>query len=109
MYRIFEVNYDLRVQPKPNYANLYAELKSFPGWCQVLESMWFVYTDLQAFEVYNRVCRHLHRADRTWVNEVGSNYYGWLTKQAWDWLGNAQRQASMNNASQLQAYGAPID
>jgi hypothetical protein len=101
MYRIFEVNYDLRVHPKPNYAGLYEELKSFPGWCQVLESMWFVYTDLDAVEVYNRICGHLHRNDRTWVNEVGSQYYGWLTKPAWDWLRKAQQHAKAENLAEI--------
>jgi hypothetical protein len=104
MFRIFEVNYDLRAQPKPNYTGLYEELKKFPGWCQVLESMWFIYTDLEAVEVYNQICRFLHRADRTWVNEVGTEYYGWLTKEAWNWLGKARQRAITDNSGLVHAY-----
>src|SRR5258708_289149 len=97
MHRIFEISYDLRVRPKPNYAGLYEELKRFPGWFQALESTWFVYTDLDAVGVYNRVCRYLHRNDFAWVNEVGSQYYGWLPKAGWEWLAKAQQQASLEN------------
>lgn len=95
MHRIFEVNYDLRVQPKPNYTGLYEELKRFPGWIPVLDSMWFIYTDLDAAEVYNRIAPYLHRNDYAWVNEVSENsYYGWLPKNAWEWLSKARKSAA---------------
>ena len=97
MHRIFEVSYDLRTVPKPNYDALYADLRSFPGWFQLLQSTWFVYTNLDAAGVYNRICRHLKTTDYTWVNEVGDQYTGWLPKPAWEWLDNAKTQARIAN------------
>ena len=95
MYRIFEISYDLRTSPKPNNDALYAELKTFNGWYHVLDSMWFVCSDSNAVEVYNRICRHLKRTDYVWVNEVGDEYYGWLPKGAWKWLASARKQAKL--------------
>jgi hypothetical protein len=100
MHRVFEVSYDLRTVPKPNYDALYAELKSFNGWYHVLESMWFVYSDLDAAGVYNRICRHLRSTDYTWVTEVGDQYTGWLPKGAWDWLAAVRDQTKRSRVLQ---------
>ena len=95
MYRIYEVNYDLRV-PQAELRPLFGELRAFNGWYHVIDSMWFVCSDSNAMDVYNRICRHLKRTDYVWVNEVGDEYYGWLPKRAWEWLANVRKQAKVS-------------
>lgn len=45
-----QINYDLR-KPGRNYQPLYDYIKSFDGWCHLLESQWLVRTNKSAATV----------------------------------------------------------
>jgi hypothetical protein len=86
MYRVYAVNYDLRVYGTPNYADLEAELKRSPNWWHYLQSTWLIATDETATELWNRIAPHVRKIDSVLIIEVCQNVSGWLPQKAWEWI-----------------------
>lgn len=83
---VYSVNYDLRAKAKPDYKGLEAELKRSPGWWHNLESTWLIATEESVKAVYARIAPHLHIQDAVLVIEVTPNFFGWMTKDAANWI-----------------------
>ena len=84
------VSYDLS-QPERNYAKVIDAIKSFPGWCHALESVWIIQSDLSAEDIRNRLKTALDADDKlmvaamggAWATyNVGSEQTNWLYKAA---------------------------
>lgn len=83
---VYLITYDINKVVK-NYEDLYTAIKNISGDYQhPLESTWFVSSDLSREEIYNRL-RHLMDAkDRLFIIRMKGEYYGWLSKNVWEWL-----------------------
>ena len=88
---VLSVTYDLHREPGRNYFGLFNALKKFPSWCHVLESTWFVVTDMTPKDVYEHLKRYLHARDKLlimpaafdagwWALEVSDDILEWLRK-----------------------------
>jgi len=80
------ITYDLVSKPKEQYADLYKELTKANFWWHYLESTWLVATDMSPADWYSKLLSSITQNDRLLIIEVKPNYYGWLSKEAWDWI-----------------------
>jgi hypothetical protein len=75
---------------RPARANpgLVAELKNSPQWWHFLDFTWLIATNESAEQVYGRIATYLSRTDIELIVQIrpGSEYAGWLPKEAWDWI-----------------------
>jgi hypothetical protein len=80
------VSYQLR----PTRANpdLIAELKNSPQWWHFLDFTWLIATQETAEDLFNRISAHLLKTDSELIVQIrrGSQFNGWLPKEAWDWI-----------------------
>lgn len=79
------ITYDLRY-PGRDYSGLYQEIKSAGTWWHHLESMWLIETQLNPQQWYSKLAPNLDANDHLFIIQVQGNYWGWLPKEAWDWL-----------------------
>jgi hypothetical protein len=84
--KAFAVSYDLRGKAKPDYSGLIEELKRSPLWWHYLESTWLIATDETPQQIWQRLAPHVHTNDGVLIIEVRDNAWGWLKKEAWDWI-----------------------
>ena len=85
--KVYSISYDL-AEPGRQYSQLHEGIKSLGSWAHPLDSMWMIYTSLDADQIYERLNRHLDSNDEILVLEAGRNYSGYLNKQVWTWLGS---------------------
>jgi hypothetical protein len=76
------INYDLR-QPGEDYD---AAIKNCGDGWHLLDSLWLVDTTLTANGIWTRLQPHVDQNDSVLVIGVTSDYQGWLTQEAWDWI-----------------------
>jgi hypothetical protein len=84
---ILLVAYDLK-GPSTHYAKLYEHLKGQEGWWHYLGSTWLISTRKTPKELAEEIKPLLLDTDRFLVARFGSEYWGWITKDAWDWIKN---------------------
>jgi len=60
--------------------DLYSEVKTFPGWCHAMDSVWLVSTNRSCDGVYDKVKTHIDDNDWLLVNSLSSYRQGWLKK-----------------------------
>ena len=84
------VDYDLNA-PGKDYEKLIEKIVGLgQGHYHVLKSSWFMYhSTYTATDLYNYLCPVLDKTDRIFVTQVTSNNFGWLDKDAWEWLKKA--------------------
>ena len=82
---IYAINYDLK-KPGRNYDGLHEEIKRIGIWWHYLDSTWLVKSNLRAPQIWDRLQKHVDNNDVVLVIEVTTNYSGWLSKQAWEWI-----------------------
>jgi len=82
---ILMVTYDLRTSGK-NYSSLYDALKVQGEWWHYLASAWLISTTKSPQQVYNEVVTHITTNDSILIIQVAKNYWGYLPKEAWDWI-----------------------
>ena len=82
---VYSVSYDLNKEGQ-NYKDLIAEIKSFNGYCKVMDSYWFVSSNNDAQIVYSKLAKHIDKNDRLLVMQTSSNRQGWLDKDVWEWF-----------------------
>lgn len=83
---VYLITYDINAVVK-NYDDLYAAIKSISGDYQhPLESTWFVATDMSRKQVYDSLRSHINDSDHLFVMRMTNDYYGWLSKNVWEWL-----------------------
>lgn len=81
-----QINYDL-VAPGRDYQPLYDYIKSFRGWCHLLESLWLVRTSKTAGEVRDELMRLVDSNDKvatfdvtgdSWATNFSNSQTTWL-------------------------------
>lgn len=82
---VYLITYDLK-KPGQNYNELYEAIKSLGSWWHYLESTWLVDTSLIAPRISEKLNPKIDKNDRLLVIKVTSDYSGWLTNDAWDWI-----------------------
>lgn len=84
----FMVSYDLS-QPNRDYEKVAKYLKSFGTYAKVLESLWYVESDLSAYEIAMGLCEQMDSDDHFIVSPIGgpSAWYN-LGDRVSDWLNN---------------------
>lgn len=83
---VYCVSYDLNKEGQ-NYEDLYVELKKSPGWWHYLDSTWLISTSENAVQLSERLLKHLDSNDNLLVIGVTTDRAGWLSKKAWEWIG----------------------
>ena len=84
---LYVVSYDLRKKGK-DYRGLSDELQRSSGWWHYLESTWLIVSWDGADQIYNRLRKHLDVNDTILIMQVGTDYQGWLPKEAHTWIQN---------------------
>lgn len=79
------ITYDLK-QPVQNYTKLYNTIKTAQTWWHYLDSTWLIVTNESPEHWYRNLKPAINKNDGILIIEVKSNYYGWLSKEAWDWI-----------------------
>jgi len=83
--QVLLVTYDLKTQGKI-YTPFYEALKQQGQWWHYIASTWLIATTKTPQEVYAAVAPHLTVSDFILVVPIKRPYYGFLPKDAWDWM-----------------------
>ena len=81
------VTYDLRT-PSHDYSPFYEALKQQGTWWHYIPSTWLIATTKTPKELHSAVVSHITTSDPLLVVAVKRPYWGFLTKEAWDWINN---------------------
>lgn len=82
---VYCVSYDLN-KAGQDYEGLYGALKEFPDWWHYLDSTWLVSTNESAYAIFDKLHQHLDENDSLLIVQVGKDYSGWLSEEAWEWI-----------------------
>jgi hypothetical protein len=82
---IYAISYDLN-RPGQDYSGLYQAIMECGSWWHYLDSTWLVHSSMNATQIWNHIASKVDASDRILVIGVTSDYQGWLTKDAWDWI-----------------------
>lgn len=85
MKKVYSVSYDLMKSGK-DYSGLHGELKQTYEWYHLLGSTWMLFTSESSEQIWERLKPHIDGDDQILIVEVKRNMYGWLLKDAWNWL-----------------------
>lgn len=90
----FIVDYDLNA-PGQDYSKIIARMKELgTGNFNFLKSSWFVYHPrFSSKELFDYLSTAIDKNDKILVVQIASNYYGTLSKEAWEWLSKAFKLA----------------
>jgi hypothetical protein len=81
------ITYDLKNKSIKNYDLLYLAIKSIGPWWHHLDSTWIIKSNRSSREIWTLLARHLLKNDHILVVRIDtSDEWGWLPKNAWDWL-----------------------
>lgn len=83
---IYLFTYDLHPSFPRNIEPLKNELRSSPAWWNHLERTWLIGTSENAQQLQARIARHLTANDLWLIVRITYDYWGWLPKEAWDWI-----------------------
>lgn len=87
MSTTFLVSYDLS-KPGRNYDDLFKLLRSFSNWAHVLDSVWFVCSNLSTAEVRDKIWAAMDSNDHLLVTNLKHGDSAWyrLDPEISDWL-----------------------
>jgi hypothetical protein len=85
MNQVLLVTYDLKT-PGKNYTPFYEALKLQGPWWHYLTSTWLIVTTKSSQDVYLSIASNLTVQDFVLVIPVTRPYWGYLPKEAWDWI-----------------------
>lgn len=84
---LYLVTYDLNKSGQ-DYKALHEAIKSLGNWWHYLDSTWLVKSRLTVQQVTDHLTPRIDDNDRLLVLDVtGVGYNGWLTQDAWKWIG----------------------
>jgi CRISPR/Cas system-associated endoribonuclease Cas2 len=82
------ITYDLN-KPGKDYSDLYNAIKAISNdWLHQLTSVWLVQTELQPQQIYERLESCIDKNDELFIVRITSNWFGYLSQTALNWLGN---------------------
>ena len=79
------VTYDLKT-PGRSYDSFFNTLKTQGNWWHYLTNTWLIQTQMTPSEVYTALSAHLSVKDWILVLPVTRPAFGYLPKDAWDWI-----------------------
>lgn len=85
---VYAISYDLN-KVGQNYEALYEAIKSASynnTWMHYLESTWIIKSYLSAEKIYEIIKPVVDDNDSFIIMEITKNYFGWLPKEAWEYL-----------------------
>jgi hypothetical protein len=77
--KVMSINYDLGVRGAQNYQGLINVIKTFPGWCRVTKSTWYVRTSLSPQKVHDKLSDYLSPGDLLQIAPVAIGGGWWST------------------------------
>ena len=83
--QILLVSYDLKTAGW-NYTPFYEALKQQGAWWHYLTATWLVATNKSPQEVYTALGQFLSKQDLILIAPITRPYWGYLPKDAWDWI-----------------------
>ena len=84
--KIYLISYDLR-KPGQNYTPLYDAIKAYGDWQHPMESLWAVYTGMNANSISENLRSKMDENDSLFVVAMDcSDYQGWMSKNFWEWV-----------------------
>lgn len=86
---IFLISYGLQ-KPVKDYPDLYDAIKKIGDWAHALDSVWFVYTDMNLSQVNSAISKVVDSNDNYFVMPITGVAVGRLPKTIWDWLNPKQ-------------------
>ncbi|WFU79940.1 hypothetical protein QA645_36480 [Bradyrhizobium sp. CIAT3101] len=90
---IYAINYDLK-KPGRDYSGLYDAIKSCGAWWHYLGSTWLVDTNRSSAAIWELLKSHVDQNDSMLIIGVTSDYNGWLSQEAWDWINTRIKKAA---------------
>lgn len=88
---VYLITYDLN-KAGQNYDGLYKAIIALGGpskcW-HYLDSNWLVETSYSTSQISEKLLKETDKNDHLLVVRVLKDYHGWLPKDAWDWISNA--------------------
>jgi hypothetical protein len=88
--KILLITYNIDLTPIKE-ATLRIELQGASAWWHYLPNTWLIKTDKPPQYWHNKIAPIMQNTDRLLIIEVTNNYFGWLSKDAWDWFEKAFR------------------
>ena len=85
MNKIYLISYDLKT-PNRDYGPLIEAIKRSPKWLNPLESTWLIVTSETANQIWSRLGSLITQSDRLLIIGVTDEFYGWLSKEQWEWI-----------------------
>jgi len=83
---LYLITYDLR-SPGRDYSNLYSAIKGLERWWHYLDSTWIVNSPNDPATLTTMLRQYMDTNDSLLVVDItGRKRWGWLPKEAWDWL-----------------------
>ena len=82
---IYLFTYDLHPNFPRDIEPLKKELRTSRAWSNYLERTWLIGTDETVVQLHGRIAPHM-TANDSWLVVHISDYWGWLPKEAWDWI-----------------------
>ena len=85
---VYLVTYDLN-KVGQDYNNLYNAIKDIGSYYHCLDSTWLVETDLTSEQISSYLRQQIDYNDHILIIKVMKDYQGWLPKDFWNWLDDA--------------------
>jgi hypothetical protein len=79
------ITYDLKTKGKV-YTPFYDALRAQGQWWHYLTTTWLIQTEKSPDQVYVALAPHLSTLDWILVVPVSKPAFGYLPKEAWDWI-----------------------
>ena len=88
MQKKYLITYNLKTT-NWNYTGFFSTLQNIGSWWHYLDTTWIIKSEFTSQQIYSMIAPHLSKSDLILVVEIVANTsFGWLPKDAWDWLNN---------------------
>jgi hypothetical protein len=79
------VNYDLK-GPVGGYNQFFLVLQNEGPWWHFMTSTWLINTQSTPKQLAEKLTPLIQQGDWLLVSHLSTEYWGWLPKDAWDWI-----------------------
>jgi len=85
---VYLITYDL-IKDGQHYEGLHLAIKNLGSWWHYLDSTWIVQTNYNSEQIERILTAKIDLNDRLLIVRLLKDYTGYLPREAWDWLNNA--------------------
>jgi hypothetical protein len=82
---ILVITYDLNNTTK-DYSSFFGAIQQQGPWWHYLKNTWLLDTQKPPKQVWEALAPHVEQGDRIMIVRLSAPYWGWLPKDAWDWV-----------------------